>query len=306
MQVLIDKLKDYPSVYLVYDLKVEYLADQIDGACNISARLGIDAGERNKTVDAAVDICSFLLAMGADRDSLVLALGGGTTCDVVGFSASIYKRGIRCAFLPTTLLSMVDAAYGGKTGVNLESYKNIIGTFHQPEFVMPMYDALKTLPKREYLSGVAEMLKTFLIEGGSFYEEAVNAISSGEKDLTRFISEAASFKMQIVSRDPFEKGERRKLNLGHTFAHAIEWYEHTHKTKRPLTHGEAVAVGIIKAARLTDEALASRLEEDFRSCGLPTEVEYSMDDLLPAMEKDKKNSDGQIRFVLIYSIGEVE
>lgn len=305
-------LKDYQSVFLVYDSNVEEYADKIAGDADIQCSMSIETGEENKTIETVLDIERFLLALGADRDSLVLAVGGGVTTDLVGFAASIYKRGIRFGLVPTSLLSQVDAAIGGKTAANLDSYKNMIGTFAEAEFTYICSECLRTLPEREFRSGAAEMLKSFIISGGPDYEKAVDFLKRWNlhrkwtvKELGELVEAAAKVKMEIVAKDPFEKGIRRKLNLGHTFAHAIEWYEQTNGVTEPLTHGEAVAVGIVQAARLTDDTLADKFAEDFAACGLPVELPYGIDVLVPAMEKDKKNRNGGIKFVLVYKIGDV-
>ncbi|MCQ2176225.1 MAG: 3-dehydroquinate synthase [Bacteroidales bacterium] len=305
-------LKDYQSVFLVYDINVEEYADKIAGDADIQCSMSIETGEENKTIETVLDIERFLLALGADRDSLVLAVGGGVTTDLVGFAASIYKRGIRFGLVPTSLLSQVDAAIGGKTAANLDSYKNMIGTFAEAEFTYICSECLRTLLEREFRSGAAEMLKSFIISGGPDYEKAVDFLKRWNlhrkwtvKELGELVEAAAKVKMEIVAKDPFEKGIRRKLNLGHTFAHAIEWYEQTNGVTEPLTHGEAVAVGIVQAARLTDDTLADKFAEDFAACGLPVELPYGIDVLMPAMEKDKKNRNGGIKFVLVYKIGDV-
>lgn len=310
---LSEKLSEYKSVYLIYDKQVEEYADELACKAEIDCSLSIEAIEEKKTVETVMEIERFLLEFGADRTSLVVAMGGGVTTDIVGFACSIFKRGIRFALVPTTLLAQVDAAIGGKTGVNLDSYKNMVGTFCQPEFTYICSSVLKTLPAREFRSGAAEMLKSFIIKDNGNYEKAVAFLkkwNSGREwrpeELQELVEASAKVKIEIVGRDPKENGERRKLNLGHTFAHAIEWYEHRNGCEMAMSHGEAVAVGIVQAAKLTDEALAEKLAEDFTACGLPTELPYSVDELMPAMEKDKKNKDGGIRFVLVYGIGDVE
>ena len=311
-EALAERLKEYGSKFLIYDENVAQYADELAGETDFKGMMSIEASEDGKTMETVLDIDRFLLALGAGRDALVVAMGGGVTTDIVGFAASTYKRGICFAFVPTTLLSQVDASIGGKTGVNLDGYKNMVGTFCQPEFTYICSACLETLPEREFLSGSAELLKSFIIKDGGNYEKAVACLSRSKEKrdpqaLRELIEAAAKVKLEIVGRDPLEKGERRKLNLGHTFAHAIEWYEHTHSIPQPLTHGEAVAIGIIQAAKLTDEALAEKLSEDFRACGLPAELPYSIDELMPAMEKDKKNNNGGgISFVLVNAIGDVQ
>ena len=284
------------EVYVVYDRNVEWVAMGIPGV-----RKSIVTSEQVKSMDTVLEICNWLLEQNASRNALLVAVGGGITSDLVGFAASIYKRGIRYANVPTTLLAQVDAAIGGKTGVNFQDYKNMLGAFHMPEFTVICPEPLKTLPEREFKGGLAEMLKTFIIADAAAYKQALGGVS-GE-----LIARAAAIKAAIVERDPFEKGERAKLNLGHTFAHAIE---HQARVKGDdITHGEAVAIGIIMAAEmaekegLAEKGLAARLRADFKALGLPTECPY--ENLEEAMKKDKKAEGGKIKYVLPVAIGKV-
>ncbi len=291
--------------------------------------LRINVSEEGKILGTVMSICSWLLDSGADRDALVLAVGGGITTDMTGFAASIYKRGVRFAYVPTTLLAQVDAAIGGKTGVNFEKYKNILGTIRQPEFTYLCPQILETLPQRDFLSGAAEMIKTFIIEDNGNYEKAVDLFwnmsiesdTSGKEwtcivhnhlsELQRLISAAARVKAGIVSRDQFENGERRKLNLGHTFAHAIESL--AQKDGADIAHGEAVAMGMVFAARLSDRlygrdeenSLGMKVETELWDCNIPSYCPYSIEELAPAMTKDKKAEGGKIHFVLPRAIGDV-
>jgi len=316
-------LEGEQEVYLVYDEQVAWVATEVvdalretSGAACIKGAIAIDTSEEEKSMDTVLAICRQLLDAGASRKALVLAIGGGITTDMAGFAASIYKRGIRYANLPTTLLAQVDAAIGGKTGVNLDSYKNMLGAIVQPEFTYLSADVLRTLPPREFRSGAAELVKTFLLGDAAAYEEAIGLLSSAEKadgmgdGLQHLIERAAAIKAGVVQRDPFEKGERAKLNLGHTFAHAME-----HEARRQgddLTHGEAVAMGMILAAELSEregtaqKGLAARLRADFKAAGLPTDSPYPMEVLRPAMLRDKKATGGTVRFVLFKEIGQVE
>ena len=270
--------------------------------------LAITADEAHKSIDTVMEICRWLLEQGADRDALVLAVGGGVTTDMAGFAASIYKRGVRYANVPTTLLSMVDAAIGGKTGVNLDGYKNLLGVIRQPEFTAIFPEALETLPEREFRSGLAEMMKTFIIKNPAHaYERAVAAFGAAGKELAELIQLAAGVKQEIVEKDEFESGLRRKLNLGHTFGHAIEWWK-----PGKFTHGEAVAIGMVQAARISEKlgiaeepGLADRIAADLKTCGLPTELPCPVEELLPAILKDKKAEGGRINFVLPVAIGKV-
>lgn len=299
------------NIFVVYDRNVESFALSIAPG---RPALPITADEEHKNFGSMVEICRWLLSQGADRDALVYAVGGGVTTDMVGFAASIYKRGVRYVNYPTTLLSQVDAGIGGKTGVNLDSYKNMLGVIRFPEKSVIRAEALKTLPDREFRSGAAEMLKSFIIKDEGNYAKAVKALSREKIDfeeLEPLIHAAAKVKLDIVEQDPYEKGCRRLLNLGHTFAHAIEWYEHSHACPKPLTHGEAVAAGTIKAAEISERlgiakaGLAERLRADFRACGLPTELPCPEEELIPAVRKDKKAENGIIHFVLIEEIGKV-
>lgn len=329
---LAELLKNETDVAMVYDLQVEDIAEEIANVAGIGYSLGLEASEERKTMETVLSIERFLLDSDARRNTIVLAVGGGIISDITGFAASIFKRGIRFAIIPTTLLSMVDASIGGKTGVNLDSFKNMVGCFAEPEFTYITPEALKTLPVKVFVSGSAELLKSFIIGDAVKYQDAVSLLSSlrqstngastiGEiaifdsikERLLSLISAAASIKDSIVSKDPFEKGERRKLNLGHTFAHAIEWRQSVNGlNSEPLSHGEAVAIGIIQAAAISEAkglapaGLKERLKKDFIACGLPAELPYPLEELEEAMLKDKKNlKTGEINYVLIKNIGEV-
>lgn len=359
-------LKGYPAVLVVADRQVTSSAEQVvkaheeqklEGALpHPSNLLLLDVSEENKSMSTVLEICKWLMDNDAGRNALLLAIGGGITTDMAGFAASIYKRGIRFAYVPTTFLSQVDAAIGGKTGVNFENYKNILGVIRQPEFTYICPEVLGTLPYRDFLSGAAELLKTFIIDNaGNNYEKAVEVLSEihGSIDrkqaialhlaeIEKLAAAAAKIKAGIVERDEFERGERRKLNLGHTFAHAIESVSMSRHNgsmsghngaKSGVTHGEAVAMGMIMAAKASEryynlaseipsrresiagqndtatseegESLSSRLVRDFSRCGLPTECPFPPESLSGAMKKDKKAENGIVHFVLIRAIGDV-
>ena len=313
LQALTPLLEAYPKVFLVYDRNVAWVAQEIAAACPPAGMKVLDASEKAKDMATVLDLCSWLLEAGADRSSLLLAVGGGITTDLAGFAACIYRRGIRFAFVPTTLLAQVDAAIGGKTGVNFLDFKNMLGVIRQPEFTFECAQVLRTLPRRDFLSGAAELLKTFLIDNtGNAYEKTVALLSAPADSATlqTLIAAAAKVKAGIVSRDEQERGERRCLNLGHTFAHAIE--HEARQAGLDITHGEAVAVGILLAARLSEamglapKGLAARLEADWTACGLPTSVPFDLGTLIAAMTKDKKAEGDTIHFVLLSSIGQVE
>ncbi len=313
LQALTPLLEAYPKVFLVYDRNVAWVVKEIAAGCPLAGMKALDTSEKAKDMATVLDLCSWLLEAGADRSSLLLAVGGGITTDLAGFAACIYRRGIRFAFVPTTLLAQVDAAIGGKTGVNFLDFKNMLGVIRQPEFTFECAQVLRTLPRRDFLSGAAELLKTFLIDNtGNAYEKAVALLSAPADSATlqTLIAAAAKVKAGIVSRDEQERGERRCLNLGHTFAHAIE--HEARQAGLDVAHGEAVAVGILLAARLSEamglapKGLAARLETDWTACGLPTGVPFDPATLTSAMTKDKKAEGDTIHFVLLSSIGQVE
>ena len=338
-------LREENEVYLVYDRNVSWAAERIGAMCALKGTMALDASEAAKNLDTVTDICRFLLESGADRKALVLALGGGITTDMAGFAACIYKRGVRFATLPTTLLAQVDAGIGGKTGVNFDGYKNILGVIRQPEFIYIAGNTLETLPDREMRSGVAEMLKTFIISDAPHYRRALQLLRSGVRPDSELIRAAASIKCGVVERDEFETGERRVLNLGHTLGHAVEWWQSrrvpaemacpagklpqgTAENVLPCgqtpagypqsgptlraSHGEAVAIGIVQAARLSEalgvcrRGLAAQLEADLASVGLPTACPVPASELRQAIAKDKKADGGSVHFVLIRDIGRVE
>ena len=269
------------------------------------------------------EICRALLEGGADRKSFVLALGGGIISDMAGFAASIYMRGIRFAYVPTTLLAMTDAAIGGKTGVNFLSYKNILGSFTEPCFTWMAAASLEGLPRREVLSGAAEMLKSFIIDNvdGAYSTalEFFRTASLPEKcdaataaRLLPLARAAAGVKAGIVSRDFRESGERKLLNLGHSFAHAIEHLAQTGADGNVgISHGEAVSMGIVLAARLScalgyaPKGFDSSLEADFAAAGLRVKCPYAPRQLVQAMSRDKKAEAGMLSFVLMRGISDV-
>lgn len=326
------ELAHYSRVFAVMDSRVATECVASHALAELFGRRGvpgmlIEASEQTKTMDTVMDVCSWLLEQGADRDALVLAIGGGVTSDIVGFASAIYKRGVRCAYLPTTFLAQVDAAIGGKTGVNFNNYKNILGVIRQPEFTYLCPQVLESLPRRDFLSGAAELLKTFIIEDGGYFERAVQWLRGyaltqtpedaaeymrvGMDELSALVKAAADVKIAVVSRDQYEKGERRKLNLGHTFGHAIETL--AQRKGYDITHGEAVSMGVLLAAELADayqmldpeDGLARRLDEAFLSCGLPIGCPFRVSSMTEVMRKDKKASGGIVHFVLPFGIGDV-
>jgi len=268
----------------------------------------INAGEESKDIDFCIGIWKMLIDFGADRKSLLINLGGGVISDMGGFAASTYKRGIDFVHVPTTLLSQVDASVGGKTGIDIDSIKNIIGTFTQPKAVFIAYDFLTTLPARQVLSGTAEMLKHGLILDKAYWEVLKNS------DLTRptieLIYRSVEIKNEVVMVDPTEQGIRKALNFGHTIGHAVETNSLL-TDESPLTHGEAIAIGMICEAYLSSKKTGlpkEELEEIVSVInGLYPKYDLGCVDfptLCTIMLKDKKNQNGKINCTLLSRIGE--
>lgn len=267
----------------------------------------VDPGEENKNIDFCVGIWRMLLDFGADRQSLLINLGGGVVTDMGGFAASTFKRGIDFVQVPTTLLSQVDASVGGKTGVDMGNVKNIIGTFTQPKAVFIATRFLETLDDRQLTSGFAEVIKHGLIADRDFYG-AVKAMTAKALSLEH-IQHSVAIKNRVVTEDPLEKGLRKTLNFGHTIGHAIEGYSLVHD-RNPLLHGEAIAIGMICEGYLSHKlnALPQGELDDLVNTFRTHFPDYAYgtdcyDELLALMKNDKKNAGEHIGFALLTSIG---
>lgn len=354
---IIDLLKDYNSVYLIIDRNVESLFEnsilkRLNDSGKIVGLFRLDANEANKSLETVSQIVGEMLELSLNRDAFVLGIGGGITTDLAGFVSSIYKRGVSFGFVPTTLLSQVDAAIGGKNGVNYKGLKNMLGVIAQPKFSLISPNVLKTLPKSVFLEGVSELLKTFIIADSDAYYTSIDLLVNGLKGkilsgedslsenspITEFVKEefswerftnlsykAAKIKANIVQQDPYEHGLRRVLNLGHTFAHAIETLSARCDTSEAATenlskkvdiskseygrisHGDAVAMGIILSTLLSDDkTLYARLKQDFEFVGLPTNCPFEITELASVMKKDKKAEGKIVHFVVPQAIGYCE
>jgi len=269
----------------------------------------IESGEENKNIEICEQIWQVLAGYNADRRALMINLGGGVVCDIGGFIAATYKRGIRSINVPTTLLAQVDASFGGKVGVDLGVIKNIVGTFSDPEAVFVNPGALRTLSKRQLLCGVAEMIKHGLIKDEAYWHELKDAEIMDMAVLGKLIERSIALKNQVVLEDPYEQGLRKVLNFGHTIGHAVESLS-IERPEKSLMHGEAVAVGMICEAYLS-HALGNLSAEQME------DITEHINDLFPhydisgiahhrlieLMRNDKKNHDGQIRFTLLNDIG---
>ena len=271
--------------------------------------LTIPAGEAYKTLDSVSQLWHGFLEAGLDRKSTVIALGGGVIGDMAGFAASTYMRGINWVAVPTTLLSMVDASLGGKTGFDLPEGKNLIGSFHPPKLVLADPQVLKTLPEAEFISGLAEVVKHGIISDPELFNLCARGLDDVKDNLDQIVKRAMAVKIKIIEDDPYEKGFRAALNLGHTVGHAVELV-----SKFQLRHGEAVAIGMVAEAKLaerltvTGQGLSDTIGEVLASLGLPVQIPKEMprQEIIRAMGMDKKKNAKAIRFALPAEIGRVE
>ena len=294
----------------VAELYAGQLREVLQPCCKSVSLFVFPAGEEHKTLDTVRKLYEYLILEKYDRKDMLVALGGGVVGDLTGFAAATYLRGIDFIQVPTTLLSQVDSSIGGKTGVDFDAYKNMVGAFHMPGLVYMNLGVLKSLPKRQFSSGMAEIIKHGLIQDreyygwlGSHYEE----IMEGEYEaVLHMIGESCRIKKHVVEEDPTEQGIRAWLNFGHTAGHAIE------KLKDfSLSHGECVAVGCAAAVWLSwkrgniTEEECREAERILKAYGLPTRVSGLVpEDILKTTKLDKKMEAGKIRFILLRRIGE--
>jgi len=263
-------------------------------------------GEKNKTLQTLEKIYEELIRLEVDRSSFLVAIGGGIVCDVGGFVASSFMRGIKFGFVSTTLLSQVDASVGGKNGVNFQGYKNMIGVFAQPEFVICDVTMFKTLDYKEFISGFGEIIKAAAIRDKDLFDyleaNATKALGYDEQALEKVIYESVRIKAQVVQNDEKEKGERRILNFGHTFAHSIE-------KNLGILHGEAVSIGMVLASKasvklgLLSQAEADRIETLLINYKLPVKLNLDKTKVYDALLKDKKREGDFINLVLLQGLG---
>ena len=266
----------------------------------------IKTGEKIKNLDTVRYIYEKLVALESDRSTFIIGIGGGIVCDITGFVASTYLRGVKFGFVSTTLLSQVDASVGGKNGVNFQGYKNMVGVFNQPEFVICDLNLLSTLPQKEILCGLAEIVKHAAIGDAKLFkyleEHYQKALELDTGVIEKLVYDSVLIKSAIVNRDEKEKGERRKLNFGHTFGHAIE------KTTG-VRHGEAVSAGMVMASELSvkkghlQAKDAQRIKNLLRDLKLPISLQADRKTVFDALRKDKKRQGDRINFVLLEDIG---
>ncbi|WP_223548389.1 3-dehydroquinate synthase [Aestuariivivens sp. NBU2969] len=270
----------------------------------------IEAGEIHKTIETCTGVWNSLSDLDADRKSLMINLGGGVVTDLGGFVACTFKRGIKYINIPTTLLSMVDASVGGKTGVDLGHLKNQIGVISSPDIIIIDTKYLDTLPQNQMRSGLAEMLKHGLISDKRYWDKFNNLTNLKLEDLDGLIYESVLIKKHVVDKDPFEQNLRKTLNYGHTIGHAIESYFLSNANKPDLLHGEAIAIGMIMASYISTQLVGfsendtKHIKALFKSFYGHVDIskeEYAA--IIDLLKYDKKNEHGNINFVLLEAIG---
>jgi len=283
---------------------------QLETSINIEI-IEIEAGEAHKTIDTCVGVWNALSELGADRKSLLLNLGGGVVTDLGGFVACTFKRGIKYINIPTSLLAMVDASVGGKTGVDLGALKNQVGVISSGDMVIIDTSYLDTLPQNQMRSGLAEMLKHGLIRDKNYFERLTNLSDLTLEDLDLLIHESVEIKKVVVTNDPLEQGERKHLNFGHTLGHAIESYFLSHPDKEELLHGEAIAIGMILECFISAELLGfpkkdlEHITKAINKIYEPVTIQSSdYDAIIEFLKYDKKNEHGNINFVLLEAFGQ--
>ncbi|MCF8429728.1 MAG: 3-dehydroquinate synthase [Bacteroidia bacterium] len=304
--------KAYSNVFVLVDENTEkYCLPILKPYLENFTLIKILSGEINKNLQTANIIWDNLQLHSANRNAVLLNLGGGTLSDLGGFCASTFKRGIDFINIPTTLLSMVDASIGGKQGIDLNNYKNLIGVFKHPDQIFIYPEFIKTLPNNEKSNGLAEMIKHALIDDDKLFYKIISTNQIDTEQLEKWIEKSAKIKVKIVNKDPFEKGLRKVLNFGHTIGHAVETFSLIND-KEPLKHGEAVAIGIIcesylsyKSNKLSQKEFNLIVKFIFKNFNkyIPN---WNHDELLKIMYNDKKNINSEINFTLLKKIGKAK
>lgn len=264
----------------------------------------LKAGESYKIQPTADAIVEQLIAFQADRSSVLVGVGGGVITDLTGYVASIYMRGIQFGFVPTSLLAMVDASIGGKNGIDVGEYKNMVGVIRQPSFLYYDSNFLSTLPRQEWVNGFAEIIKHGAVLDAKLFKQlsaiSLKDLKEDKKLLTAIIRRNVELKSSVVKQDEFEQGDRKLLNFGHTLGHALE-------TQYELTHGQAVALGMVFAAWLSERLLgfkhAATVEQVLMQYGLPTRSVFDVDRVFEILKMDKKRANKNMRFVLLSKLG---
>jgi 3-dehydroquinate synthase len=261
-------------------------------------------GEEYKVQPTADAIIEQLIAFQADRQSVLVGIGGGVITDITGYVASVYMRGISFGFVPTSLLAMVDASIGGKNGIDVGEYKNMVGIIRQPSFLLYDFSLLQTLPRQEWSNGFAEIIKHACILDRPLFnlleKQGLEIVMKNKKLLAQIIERNVNLKSGIVKKDEFESGDRKLLNFGHTLGHALE-------TQYELTHGEAVALGMVFACWLSSQFYgfkdAARVESVLKNYGLPTRADFDVEKVFKILQMDKKRVSTTMNYVLLDRIG---
>jgi 3-dehydroquinate synthase len=297
----LEKLVDKDHTVIITDEHVFSLQQKRFGGWNT---IVINAGEQYK-IQATIDsIIEQLIELGADRKTTLIGIGGGVVTDLTGYVAAIYMRGLAFGFIPTSVLAMVDASIGGKNGIDVGVYKNMVGTIRQPAFLLYDYSLLKSLPKEEWVNGFAEIIKHAAIKDAALFRELEkNKLTTYQRDktaLAKLIRRNVVIKSDVVSVDEFEQGERRLLNFGHTLGHAIEnVYE--------LSHGQAISIGMVAACMISEEFTpfkeSDRVIGVLKRYGLPTVAEFDPKDVMDVLRMDKKKVKDSMNYVMLDKIG---
>jgi 3-dehydroquinate synthase len=298
----LEKLADKSNAVVITDEHIFSSHQKKFGGWNT---IVISAGESFK-VQATVDsIIEQLIGFGADRKTFLVGVGGGVVTDITGYVAAIYMRGIAFGFVPTSILAMVDASIGGKNGIDVGVYKNLVGTIRQPAFLLYDYSLLKTLPKDEWVNGFAEIVKHAAIKDAALFRELEkNKLTTYQKDkaaLAKLIRRNVAIKSAVVEKDEFEHGERRLLNFGHTLGHAIEnLYE--------LSHGQAISIGMVAACMISEEFTSfketDRVMSVLKKYGLPTLAEFDPKEVMAVLRMDKKKVKDSMNYILLNKVGQ--
>lgn len=303
---LLERVLPEGRTIVITDANIDRLYPNLVRRCE---HIIVGQGEVCKSLQTVERVYRELMTLGADRSTFILGIGGGIVTDIAGFVAATYMRGVDFGFVSTTLLGQVDASIGGKNGVNVADYKNMVGTFRQPRFVIVDVEMLRTLPKRELRAGMAEVVKSAIIADAELFERLERcggAIYDSAEDMQEVMLGAVAVKARIVAEDEREGGVRRLLNLGHTLGHAIE------KCTHEVNHGEAVAIGMSLVAHAAvrrgdlSEDVAKRIDSVLMALGLKLDMPVTITEMLREVKYDKKKKNNSIRLIVPVRIGECE
>ena len=264
----------------------------------------LPAGEEHKIQSTVNLVIEQLIELKADRKSFIVGIGGGVITDLTGYAASVYMRGIKFGFIPVSILSMVDAAIGGENGIDVGNYKNLVGTINQPEFLLYDYSLLSSLPEKEWINGFAEVIKHACIKDADLFNKLeqndIHSYKNNSELLGELIKRNAVIKSKVVVEDEFEKGERKLLNFGHTWGHAIE-------TRYQLPHGHAVSIGMMMACKLSEQLTGftgtERVKSLIEQYDLPVALDVNKQEALEVLKMDKKKDTASMNYVLLEDIG---